>query len=86
MPFAIFMLDVIIFVLKAAYEMDLITWTDAFRSMIPAKLRGRDQAFEHFPFLPELTDANYFVATVYMCLLPEKLLNTDIDALESHRS
>ena len=65
--------------------MDLCVWCDAFKSCMTASLRKNNES-GGLPLIPELSDKNYFVATVYMCLLPEHLLNTDIDALESHRS
>ena len=36
--------------------------------------------------LPELTDSNYLVTTIYMCLLPESFVRTNIEQLETARS
>ena len=33
--------------------------------------------------LPELSDFNYFVATLYLSLLPEQFVRTDINQLET---
>ena len=33
--------------------------------------------------LPKVTDDNYFVANVYLCLLPDAFVHTDINLLES---
>ena len=84
MPFAVFLQDGSMSVLWASSELDHITWTDAFRELMPEAIRSKSS--DGLPLIPALTDQNYFVATVYMCLLPEDLLNTDIDQLESHRS
>ena len=85
LPFAIFMADGTMILLWAANLNDLYTWTDAFREMkgdMPkhSKLIASPKN-EEVP-LPELLDFNYFVGTLYMCLLPENLTRTDINRLE----
>ena len=85
LPFAIFMTDGTMILLWAANLNDLYTWTDAFREMkgdMPkhSKLIASPKN-EEVP-LPELSDFNYFVGTLYMCLLPENLTRTDINRLE----
>ena len=72
--------------LWAANFNDLYTWTDAFREMkgdLPkhSKVLASPKNTE-IP-IPELSDFNYFVATLYLRLVPEQYTRTDISRLES---
>ena len=85
MPFAVFMADGSMILLWAANLNDLYTWTDAFRELkgdMPkhSKLIASPKS-EEVP-LPELSDFNYFVGTLYLCLLPEQFIRTDIQQLD----
>ena len=44
MPFAVFMQDGSMSVLWASSELDLITWTDAFRELMPEPIRSKSGA------------------------------------------
>lgn len=76
-------------VLWAATKDDLQEWINGFTDTIIDDENGHrpDMVInaENTP-IPELNNKNYFVATIYMCLLPEELLRTDLDMLMTSRS
>lgn len=96
-PFAIFMEDGNLMVLWACSQRDFQFWTDAFielksnrsrENQATAKTKSNltlSQIDNTIP-LPEVSDSNYFVANIYLCLLPEDRVKTDIDNLETTRS
>lgn len=88
-PFAVFMEDGTMMVLWAATKDDLQEWINGFTDTIIDDENGHrpDMVInaENTP-IPELNNKNYFVATIYMCLLPEELLRTDLDMLMTSRS
>lgn len=70
-PFAVFMKNGSIHLLWAASQVDYNLWTNSF-----LKLKENNQmenlayeAAKQFP-TPVLNTSNYFVATIYMCLIP----------------
>lgn len=72
-----------------ASEEDFCNWTKAFREICDDRIAYRSRTpvspiASDVP-LPELTESNYFVGTVYMCLLPNEYTITDILALETDR-
>ena len=78
-PFAIFMEDGSFSLLWAASEIDYVTWVKAFtelkwsnRQMVASKLIMSPISSD--TPLPEVTDSNYFIAKVYLCLLPESFI------------
>ena len=77
-PFALFFPDGQLMVLWAASRSDFTQWTKAFKALLTWQTpdsyefvmspKGADLP------IPELTNDNYFVAALYLCLLPEQYL------------
>ena len=77
--FALFFESGTIQMLFASNEYDFVTWTEAFK-----KMEIINTARDDVPF-PKQSDENYFIATIYLCLLPPELTKLDMQSIKTDR-